>query len=189
MIAYLKGTVLQKVTKGIVINTGSIGYLVNITSNLWDTLSIEDEIELFISTRVREDDISLYGFKKSNEIDFFKQLINVNGIGAKMAMEILSSDQNKVKKAIVNGDIAFLCTISGIGKKTAERIIIELKSAIDLNNISDLSTTTSNKENFEATDALLNLGYNKYEINRILKDLPENISKTEDIITYFLRNV
>lgn len=189
MIAYLQGKVLKKLAKGIIVDTGSIGYLVNVPTPLQEKLAEKSNLELYIHTKVREDDISLYGFENIEELDFFKLLMNVNGIGPKLALEILSQNLEKVKMAIMTSDLAFLTHIPGIGKKTAERIVIELKNSIEPIDLSRIHSGMEKAPNDEATEALAQLGYQRYEITRILKDLPDNIKSTEEIITYFLRNV
>ena len=124
-------------------------------------------------------------------LDFFKTLLNVNGIGPKLALEILSQNPEKVKAALLSGDLLYLTKIPGIGKKTAERLVVELKGKIDWADI-DISRTHAQLERTvgeDAINALMGLGYQKFEIIRVLKEMPEKIAKVEDIITYFLRNV
>lgn len=189
MIAYLTGTVLKKLPKGIVVNTGNVGYLVHISESSLQKITENESIELFIHTKVREDDISLYGFETGEELDFFKTVLNVNGIGPRIALEILSHDLSRTKGAILSNDLLYLTKIQGIGKKTAERIVIELKNKLDWAEAKRPHHNISPQVNEESVSALLGLGYQKFEVTRVLKDLPENIIKTEEIITYFLQNV
>lgn len=189
MIAYLQGTIHKKLGKSVIINTGKVGYLVHVPTPLFEKIKEKSEVEFFIHTKVREDDISLYGFETFTELDYFKTLLNVNGIGPKLALEILSLQPEKTKAAIITGDIAFLSKISGIGKKTAERIIVELKNKLTLDDITRLHGTLEHEMNDEVVEALQKLGYQKFEILKVLKTLPEKIIKTEEIVTYFLRNV
>jgi Holliday junction DNA helicase RuvA len=117
--------------------------------------------------------------------------MDVNGIGPKLSLEILSQNPERVKTQIMTGDIAGLTKIPGIGKKTAERMIVELKNKIDVAEI-DMSRAHSNIEktvNDDAINALVSLGYQNFEINRVLKEMPSKLKKVEEIITYFLRNV
>lgn len=90
MIAYLQGIIKKKLPKSIILNTGKIGYLIHTTHPLWEKIKEKNELELYIYTKVRDDDISLYGFETLGELEFFKTLLNVNGIGTKLALEILS---------------------------------------------------------------------------------------------------
>lgn len=189
MIAYLKGTVKAKLPKNIILDTGNIGYLVNITLPLLEKITEADLLELYIYTRVLEDDISLFGFDTISDLSFFKTLIAVNGVGAKTAMEIMSQNTDKVKSALVNSDLAFLTHIPGIGKKTAERLVVELKSKVSLEDIGRLHQNIETKVSDDAFNAIMSLGYQRYEISKILKNLPTEITRVEEIITYFLRNV
>lgn len=191
MIAYLKGKILKKLPKAIVLDTGSIGYLVHAPAPTLEKVQEKKEIELFIHTKVREDDISLFGFESYSELEFFKTLMDVNGIGPKLSLEILSQNPEKVKGAIMTGDIAYLTKIPGIGRKTAERMIVELKNKIDAADIdiTRLHGTLEKGIGDDAVNALIGLGYQKFEVSRVLKDMPEKTKKIEEIITYFLRNV
>jgi holliday junction DNA helicase RuvA len=193
MIGYLNGKILKKMKNGLILDTGGVGYLVHVTSPFLEKINEKDPLELFIHTKVREDDISLFGFETTGELDFFLLLLGVNGIGPKLALEILSQNPEKVKTAILTGDLPYLTKIPGIGKKTAERIVVELKSKITVAEL-DLSRTHSSLEtekavSEDAINALAGLGYQRYEIMRVLKDMPENIKIVEDMVTYFLRNV
>ncbi len=189
MIAYLTGTVLKKLPKSIILKTENIGYLVHISESSLQKISENDTVELFIHTKVREDDISLYGFETHEELTFFKTVLNVNGIGPKIALEILSHDLSHTKGAILSNDLVYLTKIPGIGKKTAERIVIELKNKLDWVESSRPHQNISAQVNEESITALIGLGYQKFEVMRVLKNLPETITNTEDTITYFLQNV
>ena len=189
MIAYLNGTIKKKLEKTIILDTGNIGYLVHLPAPLIEGLKEKEHTELFIYTKVREDDISLFGFATLEDLDFFKLLLNVNGIGPKLAIEVLSQNTDKIRTAIFSSDLTVLCKIPGIGKKTAERIIIELKSKVTPGDLTRAHQTIENKPNDEAVNAIMSLGYQKYEIQRVLNNVPDDIKSTEEIITYFLRNV
>lgn len=164
MIAYLKGTILKKTEKGIILDTGNVGYLVYVPATLLANLharptatntssnsenfqqtsksstqnSSNQSIELFIHSNIREDAFDLYGFSTYSDLTFFKTLISVSGIGPKSALEILSNNTNKIKIAILNEDSECLCKIPGIGQKTAKRLILELKNKIEVEDISGL---------------------------------------------------
>jgi len=189
MIAFLQGTIKKKFEKSIILDTGNIGYLVSAPTPLLERFNEKDDIELFIHTKVREDDISLFGFDSIEELDFFKTLININGIGAKLALEILSQNSEKVKAAILSEDTAYLSKIPGIGKKTAERIIVELKNKVDWKIDAQVHQGLGNELNDDAMNALMSLGYQKFEIVRVMKKLPDDINSVEEIVTFFLQNV
>ncbi len=189
MIGYLNGTIQKKFTKNIILSTGNIGYVVNITAPLLEKWSVGKPLELYIFTKVREDDISLYGFIKVEELEFFKTVLNVNGVGPKIALEILSQDTSKTKAAILSNDILYLSKIPGIGKKTAERIIVELKNKLDwVDSMRSHGNLENQATHEEAVEALFGLGYQRFEILKLLKKMPEEITVTEEIITYFLKN-
>lgn len=190
MIAYLNGKTLKVNKKSIILDVSGVGYLIHCPGPTLEKVTIDEPSEFYIFTRVREDDISLYGFDTMEELEFFKLVLSVNGVGAKTAIDIMSQNLDNVKNAIAGADTAFLSKIPGIGKKTAERIIVELKSKIDFIPIQrEHGTMLPSNDDNEAIDALINLGYQKYEILRILKKLPSEITQTEEVITYFLRNV
>lgn len=189
MIGYLQGTIQKKLPKSIILNTGNVGYLVNVPTPLYEKCSEGKILELYIFTKVREDDISLYGFTKIEELEFFKTVLNVNGVGPKIGLEILSQDMEKTKAAILSNNILFLSKIPGIGKKTAERMIVELKNKLDWVDSMRLHGDLQNNEtNEEAIEALTGLGYQRFEISKILKNMPGSITTTEEIVTYFLKN-
>ena len=191
MIAYLSGTIRKKLPKAVIIDTGSVGYLVHLPIPLLEKTEEKAAAEFFIHTKVREDDISLFGFENMAGLEFFKTLLNVNGVGPKLALEILSQNPEKVKAALLSGDLLYLTKIPGIGKKTAERLVVELKSKIDWADIDISRTHTSLEQTVseDAVNALMGLGYQRFEIIRVLKEMPEKIAKVEEIVTYFLRNV
>lgn len=187
MLAYLNGKILKKTSKGIILKLENLGYFVNLTKNLLESLKEDQEIEFFIHQHIKEDHQELYGFKEFGDLEFFKQLLTINGIGPKVALEILSVPMDRMKTAIVNEDEAFICKIPGIGKKTAKRLILEMKDKVDIeaSNISNMSLSESQNDAFEA---LQKLGYQRSHVQRLFKDLPENITEAEDIITYFIKN-
>ena len=188
MIAYLQGKILQKNKQSIILLTGQIGYEVFVSKLRIEELAKGKNIELFIYTKVREDEITLFGFETIEQIDFFKDLISVNGIGPKIALEILSNNIDQTKNAIMLENTAFLSKIPGIGKKTAERIIVELKNKVQPGELSALPEDLETKFE-EVLGALSNLGYQRGEIFKILKNLPKEITSSEEIITYFLKHV
>lgn len=192
MIAYLEGVVQKKLDKKIIVNVNGVGYLVTVPGSMLETLQEGKPIELFIHTAVREDDISLYGLPSADSIKFFNQLISVQGIGPKMATDMMSLQPEMIKSAIVHGDTATLTGIPGIGKKIAERLVTELKDKIEMISTGVMSQQFKGgikKENEEVVEALIGLGYQRNEIVRKLKNIPETLKKTEDIIRYFLQGV
>lgn len=187
MIAYLTGTIQKKLPSAIILNAGEIGYLVSATQNYLSEHEANDSVELYIHTAVREDDISLYGFATFEELETFKLLISVSGVGPKSGLEILNNPISSIRFAISKGDVDLLVQTKGIGKKTAERIVIDLKEKIGATSKPDDYEAPSNL-NEDAIGALINLGYRKHQIIQKLKNLPQEIKEPEDIIKYFLQN-
>ncbi|MCX6735088.1 MAG: Holliday junction branch migration protein RuvA [Candidatus Peregrinibacteria bacterium] len=194
MIAYLKGNVLKKIEKGIILDTGNVGYLVHPPAALLDSLKETQSIELFIHSNIREDAFDLYGFANYNDLTFFKTLLSVSGIGPKTGLEIMNSDIQKIKLAILNEDHGYIKKIPGIGEKTAKRMILELKSKIEMEDISALGNSSSNKSSTssdphpDAMEALLRLGYQRQQVSKTLRGMPTEIIEAEEVITYFLKN-
>lgn len=187
MLAYLNGKVLKKTNKGLILNTGNVGYFVHISKNLLPEIETEQEIQFFIHHHVKEDASDLYGFSKYQDLEFFIQLIGISGIGPKVALEILNISPEKVKNAILSEDEVFICKIPGIGKKTAKRLILELKDKIQVDNLEPTHQSLSNTHN-DALEALIKLGYHRKHIVQTIQALPQEVQEAEDIITYFLKN-
>ena|SRR3989344_4180016 len=171
MIGSIKGKIILKTNKFLIVETAGVGYKINVSP---DTLSklkeINENILLWIHTHVREDTLDLYGFLDQQELEFFEMLINVSGIGPKGALSILGiASIETLKKAIGTGDIAYLTKISGIGKKTAEKIIIELRDKIITS-----KTGTSLQEELDVLEALKSLGYSQGEAREVLKKVSPN---------------
>lgn len=194
MIAYLKGNVLKKIEKGIILDTGNVGYLVHPPAALLDSLKETQSVELFIHSNIREDAFDLYGFANYNDLTFFKTLLSVSGIGPKTGLEIMNSDIQKIKLAIINEDHGYIKKVPGIGEKTAKRMILELKSKIEMEDISALGNSSSNKSSTssdphpDAMEALLRLGYQRQQVSKTLRGMPTEIIEAEEVITYFLKN-
>ncbi|MBU1019418.1 MAG: Holliday junction branch migration protein RuvA [Patescibacteria group bacterium] len=189
MLAYIEGNIQEKQEKTLIIVTHGIGYLVNVTETIFLENEKRDEIALYLHTHVREDDISLFGFPTLSDLNFFKQLISVSGIGPKIGLEILNTDSNLIKNAILSGDLAILTRIPGIGKKTAERMILELKNKVRPDEITSRETQRLSKEiDEEAIDALQSLGYSRGHVYKVLSKT-EKLETTEEYIKYFLQNV
>lgn len=189
MIAYLSGKIITKHEKNIVINVNGVGYLVNTTKGLLESVSEGQDITLYIHTNVREDDISLYGFKTQDEWKFFKLLLTVSGIGPKSALEILNAPISKVRQAIAKKDAVFLTQIQGIGRKTAERIIVDLQGKIKEEIIEETAEPGALERSEEIVQALVSLGYHRHQVVQGLKKIPAEVQGEESVIKYFLQNI
>lgn len=166
MIGSIRGKIILKTEKFLIVETGGVGYKINVSPDvLSKTKKIGDTLFLFIHTHVREDALDLYGFLERPELEFFEMLINVSGIGPRSALAILGiASIETLKKAIGTGDTSYLTKISGIGKKTAERIVIELRDKMG----TDLSGASLQIE-LDALEALKSLGYGQNEAREALK--------------------
>ncbi len=188
MIGFLKGEIIGKHKQSVIVLCGQVGYETFLTGSHFDNVQVGQGVELFIYTKVREDEISLFGFANENDLEFFKLLISVNGVGPKTALEILSTDTNQIKNAIIQENAALLSKTPGIGKKTAERIIIELRNKVQPDSLIDLPDNLEQKFE-EVISALSTLGYQRGEVLRVLKEAPATLASTEEIVTFFLKNV
>ncbi|MFC1615615.1 Holliday junction branch migration protein RuvA [Patescibacteria group bacterium] len=188
MIAYIEGKIIKKTEKGIILKTDQIGHFINLNKDAIAKVQEKEKVHFYIYQHIREDTNDLYGFSKFEKMEFFKQLLSINGIGPKVALEISNIPSNKIKSAIINEDSNFICTIPGIGKKTAQRIILELKNKIDIDSLENLESSSIKQIDDDVIGALTNLGYQRKHILNTLREMPEKIQTEQDIITYFLKN-
>jgi len=160
MIGYLRGKIITSKPTRILLDVNGVGYLINISLTTFEKISDKEEVSLYIYTSVREDAITLYGFFSENEKEMFEHLISVNGVGPKLAISILSGiSTDELKTAIMVSDISRIVAVPGIGKKTAERLVLELKNKIDSVAAEGLAVVPLSIKN-EAVAALTTLGYN-----------------------------
>ena len=178
MIALLTGKIAYKSPAFIIMDVGGVGYRVQIPFSTYYDLPDEGEnVSLNIYTHVKEDAINLYGFRTPTEKDFFQLLISVTGIGPKMGKDILSNIQGEeLGQAIVRGDLARLSAIPGIGRKTAERLVLELKEKVLKLNVSlparEGSRPAINPSlKDDVASALVNLGYKEVLVNKTLAEM------------------
>lgn len=170
MIGHLKGKIISAKPTRILLDVNGVGYLVNISINTFERISDKSEISLYIHTAVKEDSITLYGFFTESEKEMFELLISVNGIGPKIALSILSGIKtDDLKSAIYSSDVSRIISIPGIGRKTAERMVLELKSKIDSVTIDKTGYKTDVRS--EAVAALCTLGYNIRTAEKITSDI------------------
>ena len=177
MIAYLKGILEIKLDEYIVIDVNGVGYKAFMSKNSIDQLpNVGEKVKIYTYLRVREDDVSIYGFNSNEELTMFELLISVGGIGAKSAITILSNiTPSKFALAVITNDVNTLKKLQGIGPKTAQRIILELKDKIKTEDAMELpkeeETQIDEEDNEELVQALQVLGFRRYEINSILPKL------------------
>lgn len=170
MIGSIKGKIILKTDKFLIVETGGVGYKISVSPDSLLTFKLNEDILIWTHTHVREDSLELFGFKQREELEFFEMLINVSGIGPRSALTILSiASIDTLRKAISSNDIAYLTKISGIGRKTAEKIIIELRDKVGKEN-----KDGSLKEELDALLALKSLGYSQNEAREALKTVSVN---------------
>lgn len=183
MISRISGKLLEKQPTYVVIDVHGIGYEVFISTQTFYTLDeLNKNITLFIQSIIRDDTYSLFGFINSQEKDIFRLLIKINGIGAKAALNILSVVSHyELIEIIINENAKLLSTIPGIGKKTAERLILELKDKLVKNNfLRPNSNLDTNQEN-DIINALMSLGYTQKETLQAIRNIPKNIDISQAI--------
>lgn len=169
MIHYIKGTLAIKLDTGIVVEAGGIGYDISVPGNSSLYLRGEgDEVICYTAMIVREDDVSLYGFADRESLELFRLLITVSGVGAKAAMAVLSAlTSSQLRQAIAFEDDKAIATANGVGKKTAQRIVLELKDKVSADDVSvpeqQTVSAVSDDARTEAVNGLVALGYSRAE--------------------------
>ncbi|PIP76026.1 Holliday junction branch migration protein RuvA [Candidatus Kuenenbacteria bacterium CG22_combo_CG10-13_8_21_14_all_39_9] len=179
MITYLKGTILAKQPKFIILLVNNIGYKIFVLQAFLKKIKLNQELELYAHLRHTEDNMSLFGFASQEELQFFELLLTISGVGPKSALGILEAAKlTDVKKAVLRDDPSILYKVSGIGKKTAERIVVELKNKLDLFPATEKQIALDDSDS-EVFDALVSLGYADTDIRQALKQLPADTAGVE----------
>lgn len=193
MISHLKGKLVEKNPTDVVIECNGVGYFLNISLNTYSQIPNEENLHLFTHLQIKEDSHTLFGFATKAEREIFRLLISVSGIGSSTARTLLSSlTPHQVQEAIVSEDVALIQSIKGIGAKTAQRVIIELKDKIvKTYHLDEVSTIRNNTSKDEALSALEVLGFAKKqaekEVDKIVRMQPE--ATVEVIIKQALKNL
>lgn len=190
MFAYIKGSLEMKSSGYIVIDINGLGYKVFMSQNNIDTIGeLHDIIKVFTYVKVREDDISIFGFKTQEELKMFELLISVSGVGAKSALVMLSCiEPSDFAIAVISNDVKVLTKVPGIGNKSAQRIILELKDKLKEEQLEEKLKDSSkklkdNNENInEAISGLMVLGYSKKDIEKAFEHLDIDNLSIEDLI-------
>lgn len=193
MIAHLQGKLVEKSPTQVIIDCGGVGYHVNISLHTYSLLPNTDFIKLFTHLQIKEDAHTLFGFVEKSEREIFKLLLSVSGIGASIARTMLSSlDPKQITNAIASGDVVLIQSIKGIGSKTAQRVILDLKEKVlKLYDLDEISMSQNNTNRDEALSALEVLGFvrkaSERIVEKIIKDAPD--SSVEYIIKQALKNL
>ena len=193
MIAHIQGKLVEKTPTEVVIDCGGVGYHINISLHTYSLLPTADFIKLYTYVQIKEDAHTLFGFMEKTEREIFKMLLSVSGIGASIARTMLSSlEPRQVIQAIASGDVATIQSIKGIGTKTAQRVIIELKDKVlKLYDLEEVSLMQNNTNKDEALSALEVLGFIRKTADKVVEKITrENPEATvEFIIKQALKNL
>lgn len=194
MISFLKGKIEEINIETINLDVNGVGYELNVPKNTFKNLkNTNDNIKFYTYLSVREDDMSLYGFLNKNQLKLFKKLMKVSGIGPKLSLGIVSAvTLDELVRQIHNSDIKKLCNLKGVGKKTAQRMILELKDKLDISDLNleldDLSVENNEKVN-EIKDALESLGFNKSKISKVLEKIDYKNMSVEEVVKISLKSL
>jgi len=182
MISYIEGEIILRGANFIILKAGGVGFKIFVLPDVNVTV---EQLGLYTHMAVREDAMTLFGFSTYEELELFEILIAVSGVGPKAGMGILSiANPNTIKLAIAKEDASILTRVSGIGKKTAERVILELKSKFTLADIKGGELNSTQQEIMDQQDvieALIGLGYSQNEVRQVLSNIPREKSLEERI--------
>ena len=188
MIASIQGQVIQIGEDNLIVEVGGIGYLVYVTEFLVQSQRRGETVSLFTHLVVREDSLTLFGFQEQEEVSLFQELIKVNGVGPRLALETLSThNPDVIKRAVLNKQEEIFAQVSGIGKKTAQKILLSLEDRISFTDEMVSSPETAGT-NAEVQQALVTLGYSVLEAQAALQALPDDAPlDLETRLTFALR--
>ena len=194
MINHLNGRLIEKHPSHLIVECAGVGYFVNISLNTYDKISSDESIKIYTYLSIREDAHTLYGFAEESERVMYKNLVSVSGIGPSTAIIILSAlGPSKLKEALLNEEVAVLHSIKGIGGKTAQRMVVELKDKMEKDDKIQLQIEDSHSEmKSEAIAALQVLGFDRKRIektvDRMIKKYPE-VDQVELLIKNVLKEM
>ncbi|MFA6194157.1 MAG: Holliday junction branch migration protein RuvA [Patescibacteria group bacterium] len=176
MISFLRGRIINKGLNYAILETHDIGYQVFMGETLLNDLKIDKEVELYTHHQIKEDASDLYGFKSLEDLELFELLLTVSGVGPKSALGVLSiATAGDIKEAIIRGDANLLTKVSGIGKKTAERLVLELKTKIMRIGGGSTALNSAMSSGSDEIDALMTLGYSLSEARAALNLVDANL--------------
>ena len=196
MVGFVSGKVVSIYEGTAVVENNGLGFELAVSSNTLDSLKTGADVKLFTYLQLREDGLTLFGFATVEEKEMFLKLISVSGIGPKVALSVLSGlKMSDLSSAIVTGDIAVLTSVKGLGKKTAERIVLELKDKVDVSREAFVNVSPAAKgsllssEANEAVSVLVSLGLSRQDAAARIKNASENGAETtEELLSYALKN-
>jgi len=186
MISQITGQIIHKADKFVIVETNSIGYKVFATTELLSIAKLDEKIKIWTYLAVRENALDLYGFSNKKELDFFELLITISGVGPKTALNILNvANVDSLRKAISTNETAHLTKVSGLGKKMADKIVLELKGKLG----SYEEVALGLKEEIDALEALKSLGYSHKESREALQEIDKAITTTSGRVKAALKHL
>jgi len=193
MITHIKGRLVEKNPTDVIIDCNGVGYFIHISLHTFSLIPASEVLQLYTHLQIKEDAHSLFGFVEKSEREIFRLLISVSGIGSSTARTMLSSlHPDQIKDAIAANDVATIQSIKGIGAKTAQRVILDLKDKIlKVYHMSEVSLSQSNTNKNEALSALETLGFSKKQVEKVIDNILKDTSAVtvEDIIKQALKNL
>ena len=190
MLAFIHGTIKAKGQGFVIVETGGLGYQVFVNAALYAELSLGDAADIYLHHHVREDADELYGFQHFAALEFFKLLIGISGVGPKSAQGVLAmANLDELKASIAAGDPSLLNKVSGIGKKTAERIVLELRSKVDSLAPMAAGTAGGAAAHSDEIDALVGLGYSLQQAREALGAVDASVTDSSERIRAALRGL
>ncbi|PIT94253.1 Holliday junction branch migration protein RuvA [Candidatus Falkowbacteria bacterium CG10_big_fil_rev_8_21_14_0_10_39_9] len=190
MISYLKGNIIYKNNSYLILDVSGVGYGIYLSEKLLQEARVNTEEAFYIYQQVREDALNLYGFRAAADLELFEMLLSVSGVGPKSALGVLSvATSQEVIQSIARGDSLLLTKVSGIGQKTAERLVLELKNKIAKLGGQSLNDTYSASSGSDEIDALIALGYSLLEAREALRSISPSIIDSGARIKEALKNM
>ncbi len=190
MISFLSGKILFKGENYAIVEVNNIGYKVFLALIFLADLKIGGEVEFYTHQYVREDALDLYGFRSMEELQIFELLISISGIGPKSALGILSiANIAEIKNSIASGDSSLLTKVSGVGRKTAERVVLELREKVGALKMSDSASDDYGSAHVDEIDALIALGYSLVQAREALRSVDKNIKDSGERIREALKGL
>lgn len=185
MIAHVQGTVAEKFNSSIIVDVHGVGYEISVAAGDYDRTLLNEQVKFYTHHHIREQSQELFGFSSLAAKKLFELLITVQGVGPKAALAILSlGDAEVVRNSIANADSVFVAKASGVGKKTAERVVVDLSDKVGLairTNVSELGLSQQIAHSDEALEALMALGYNLADASKALEGISMELSTAERV--------
>lgn len=180
MIGFLHGKIMDKRIPEVWLLVGGVGYRVKVGPRTFEQVKVEEETEFYIHTHLRQDALELFGFVDREELDLFELLLTVSGVGPKIALTVIGNQSvAQIERAVREADVAFFTRIPGLGKKGAQRIIVDLKSKIG--SLKELDLQSEASENDDVTLALKQFGFKSEDIRQVMKQIDPSLSDQEKV--------